>query len=452
MTGRGARLCAALACAGMMLGVADSASAQLARTPRAYRGLFDPDPSTERVQSLTAFGGLMTGWDSNVLALGRSNIFSTPRHAIYGGSGYFGAVNGGLAYSRRTKPIGFSANVTSSARYFPRNDSWVSFQSASAGADFSHGLWSHATVRVSPTVSYANHDRLDLFDQPDQPDIDVAFVDQQDYSVFDREVLGYTLTTGIQQQLGPRTTVSLAGSARYRDRLSSSGPDYRRLSGNAQWQYQFVRNAAVYFGYRYQHVDYVGDTVDRAPLDGHSFDGGIRYGRALSISGRKTSLRFGTGTDFAGREPIAGDTTGGARLRAHVSGSAALVHEISRSWHAQLTYIRGVRFYENIDHPIMSDVVSAGLSGFLNPRTDFSAVAAYVRGANAGRRSGRELESYTGSLQLRYALLRNLSVYSQYLYYQYLFGEGVIIGRNLPPRFERHSARVGLSASLPILR
>jgi hypothetical protein len=135
-----------------------------------------------------------------------------------------------------------------------------------------------------------------------------------------------------------------------------------------------------------------------------------------------------------------------------VSGSAMLTHEISRSWHAQLTYVRGVRFYENIDHAIMSDAVTAGLSGFLSPRTDFSAVAAYVRGANAGRRSGRELESYTGSLQLRYALFRNLSVYSQYLYYHYLFGEGVILGRNLPPRFERHSARVGLSASLPLLR
>src|SRR4029434_9861017 len=102
---------------------------------------------------------------------------------IYGGSGYFGAVSGGLSYSRRANPIGISANVASSARYFPRNDTWVSFQSAAAGADFSHGLWSHARFRANPTVNWANHDRLDFFDQPDQEEIDVAFVDQQDYAV-----------------------------------------------------------------------------------------------------------------------------------------------------------------------------------------------------------------------------------------------------------------------------
>lgn len=449
MTRSSARLCTALACAGMMLTVAQSASAQLARTPRPYRALFDPGGS-DSVQSLTASGGLTTGWDSNVLALGRTNALGFDRNAIWGGSGYFGAASGGLSYSRRTTPIGFSAGATSSALYFARRDSWITFQSVSAGADFSHALWSHATLRAAPTVAYTNVDRLDLFDQPDQG-VDETFLDQLDYAVIDRRVLSYTFTTGVTQQLGARTTVAVSGSARYRDRVGGEGPNYRRLSGNAQWQYQFTRNAAVYVGYRYQQVDRGNADATGASRDGNSFDGGIRYGRVLSLSGRKTSLRFGTGTDFVGREPVGNENTR-ARLRGHVSGSAALIREISRSWYAQLNYTRGVRFYEDIGHPIMSDAVTAALSGYLGSRTDLSAVAAYVRGANAARRSGRELESYTGSVQLRYALLRNISVYTQYLYYQYHFGEGVILLRNLPSGLERHSARVGLSASLPLLR
>jgi hypothetical protein len=300
---------------------------------------------------------------------------------------------------------------------------------------------------MASSASYGNSDRLHLFDQPDGTAD--AYFEQQDYAVVDREAIRYSVTTGLSQRLGSRTSVSVSASGRYHDN-GGNASNYRKYTAGAEWQYQFTRNATAYLGYGYQQAQYSGAGLEGRRPVGQSVDGGVRYGRALSLT-RKTSLSFGTGSAFVRSAPLSSESDRNP-LRVHLTGSALLSHEIARSWYAHLVYTRNVRFIEEFSDPILSDLVSAGVAGYLGQRLDLSMVAAYVHGSSSNRRPSRQLESYTGSAQLRFALTRLLSAYGQYLYYHYQLAEGALLLRDIPSELGRHSVRVGISASVPLLR
>jgi hypothetical protein len=432
-----------------MLGAAGPASAQLGRTPRAYRGLFDPAPKENSIQSLTVSGSLMGGYDTSVLGLGRGNSGSISASAVRGGGGYFGSATGSASYTLETKPARFFARASSSGRYFPKVHDWVTFQSVAAGTSLSVDPWAHGTWRFGSTVAYSTGDRLQLFDQPEGTD---AFLDQQDYAVIGRRVVRYTVTSGVTQRFGQRSSVSVSGAARFQDRGGSSA-NYRKYSAGAEWSYRMSRDATAYLGYGYQQAEYLGAGIDHRPPPGQSMDGGVRYARGLSLT-RKTAMSFSTGATFVRAAPFdQGEASNNQPLRAHMNGSAGLTHEIARSWYAQAAYVRNVRFLEEFTDPIMSDSVSGGISGYLGPRTDLSMVAAYARGSNAyRRRASSDFSTYTGSVQLRQGLIRGLSAYVQYLYYHYKFGEGNILLRDISSELDRQSVRFGISASVPLLR
>lgn len=443
MTSRFAtRLGAGLTATLIVLSAAPS-FAQMPRTPRPYRALFDPTPDPDSKQSLDVSASLGGGWDSNALALTQARnvpLFTAGDQS----SSTFVFGTGTVSYARRTTPFGWSARASSSTHYIPEQHRTSSFQSAAISGAGSFSLWSHAKLTISPSVTYLSQDRLHVLDAPEG---DNSYLDQYEYGLVPYYAVHSMVTAGVEQQLSRRTTLSIGTTEQY-STVAGGYSDTRGISGAARLNHQISKNATAYFGYGYYQQKYLGTSL--GTRERQSIDVGVNYGRALSVT-RNTYLSFGTGSALV--TPTDASGSSGGNIHAHLTGNATLTHEMGRSWRAQVGYTRAVRFIQEFADPLLSDSTSGSLAGFLGPRLDLSIVGAYSSGSNAASRAeGRVYDSYTGSGQLRFALTRYLSAYTEYLYYHYQFHNGVVLLRDLPSAFDRQDVRAGVTITAPLLR
>jgi hypothetical protein len=180
----------------------------------------------------------------------------------------------------------------------------------------------------------------------------------------------------------------------------------------------------------------------------HNVNAGVDYSRALSFS-RRTSFSFGTGSAIAVSERVTGDE-GGRRARAHLTGHAALVHELGRTWTTSLSYTRGFRTRDGLDQLYFSDAVTAHIGGLVNRRLSLAAQASW---ANSSREfGGGNHAGKSASAQATYALGQFLAFYASYVYYQYRFDEQVPLDARLPRALDRQGVRVGVTTSIPLIR
>lgn len=208
-----------------------------------------------------------------------------------------------------------------------------------------------------------------------------------------------------------------------------------------------TQHATLRLGYAIRVSDQ--DSQNGEPQILHTIDAGVNYGRALSFS-RRTSLSFGTGSAIAVTER---DTIPDGRQRTTVAltGNASLVHQMGRTWTAQLDYNRGFRTYDGFDDLHLTDTVQAGLGGLISRRLSFRADARWasssIQTATGGGQQGQ-----AANVRLQYALTSYLAAYAQYLYHEYRFTDDVLIDQRLPRRLDRQGVRVGLTTTIPLIR
>jgi hypothetical protein len=135
-----------------------------------------------------------------------------------------------------------------------------------------------------------------------------------------------------------------------------------------------------------------------------------------------------------------------------VKASAALNHEIGRSWNAGLGYLRDLQYVEGFSEPVLSDSVTVQTGGYLGPRVNVSAVGAYSRGSIGFSDTGNGIEGYSASVRGQLAVNRCVAAFVQYLASWYEFPEHFDAPLGLPNRSQRHGVRVGLTMWVPLLR
>jgi len=150
----------------------------------------------------------------------------------------------------------------------------------------------------------------------------------------------------------------------------------------------------------------------------------------------------------ADTEPIG---NGGTDLFYRVIGSADLTHETGRTWTTRLSYRRGIDFHEGFRDPFLSDAVSAGLNGFIARRVKFSSGADYAFGT-VGVTGDSGYSSAAANAGLGFALSRVGALFGRYVYYRYEFDRQVALDPRLARSFDRQGVRIGLTASVPVLR
>jgi hypothetical protein len=205
------------------------------------------------------------------------------------------------------------------------------------------------------------------------------------------------------------------------------------------------RNASLQLGYGLRVSDRRRGTGE--PQMMHNVDAGINYGRAISFS-RRTSFSFGTGSAVTVSERSA-LPDGDPRTRIRLTGNAALRHEIGRTWSAQITYSRGFRTQDGFDGLYFTDAINAGIGGLITRRLSFAAAAAWAD-SSIDNRGGHRGQS--ASAQLHYALTSFAALYARYAYYHYRYTDNVPLDPRVPRRVDRHGVRIGVTASVPLIR
>jgi hypothetical protein len=222
----------------------------------------------------------------------------------------------------------------------------------------------------------------------------------------------------------------------------------RSYGVGGRYGYNVTRNATLHFGYVYRGGQYSYSPGQSAAVV-HDIDAGIDYHRPLSLS-RRTRFDFSVGSTIVTNPET--ETTRTERVF-RVVGTAALSHDMGRTWRAKITYNRGAGFAGGLNQPVFSDAAIGSLEGFFSRRIDFSTQAGFSFGSGAERSNlDRDFRTYTATARLRAALTPILALFGEYLYYNYDFGPDVGIVSGVPLKLDRNSVRLGITVWLPLVR
>jgi hypothetical protein len=417
---------------------------------RPYRALFGgtsaEDGDRDR-HSLDWSSSLFSGWDQNVLAADRRAGGQRRIDPRFQRRGVYWGAHTGLAYLRPGL-VSLAASAGLSWRYYPGIGNWTSSRHA-ASAAFSTGLARRTRLSLRQSVGYAPRYTFGFFPALVDEDIgDDLLLPDDDFVVLPRKRYSSTSSAGLNHALGRTSSIDLSYAFRWANFLDD---DLARRAHRARVQYRrgVTRHAGMRFGYGYQEALYARNDH---PIRTHSLDIGMDYGRWLSLT-RRTSLGFGTGSTLVGRQRE--DVERGLdtrRTRFVATGSASLLHQIGRSWQAQASYARRVRFIDGFADPVLYDSAAATIGGYLNRRVRVSGVGAYSSGRFGLGRADNRLGVYTASGQVDVGLTRHMALYSQIFYYRYRLGAEVRLPEGLEPSLERSGVRVGLTTWVPLLR
>jgi hypothetical protein len=408
------------------------AAAQSPRPGRPYRGLF-ASGTADATHLLTASGSFGIGYDNDLIADARGGN-TTSGTSWEGGLGNF---SGGLSYSLQEEKFTLSGSLGTSVRYYPSLAQTL-VHGSSGSLSLSAPLGTRAGLSVGGSVSYQPHSFSALFptelpspvQEADTPDLD-TIVDTEPY-------VSYQANAGVSYSLTSRT--SLSGGANYRAAAQSAAnaSDFYRYGGGVSLSHNIGRGLDFRVGYSHSVAHYSPEYE----VTSQSIDAGLDFSRALSIS-RRTTLSFSTGTSMT--------ATGTSPRRFRIVGGASLQHEIGRSWHTALGYGRRVTIHESWLEPVMSDGVTATLSGLLTRRLQFSASANGALGTVGAETNAPGFDSVSANASLSTALTRFMSIGVTYAYYHHRFDEGAALPFGVRPQMDRQSIRASVSLWAPLV-
>jgi opacity protein-like surface antigen len=411
---------------------------------RPYRGLFGAPADPTSKQSLVLNGTVFGAYDDDVFAAD-----SNPNELLGAGrnrGGWYSGLVAGLGYRRPGERLSFGMTGDVGAnRYANRKGTVPTYR---AGGNVSLNLTGSTTLSADANLVYAPEYRLGLFISPSTPtgSLDPFSSVVPDYDLFRLSAYRTTVAAGLSQVVGRRSTLD-GWYSMSNVQYVGNPADYRSQAGGGRFSHRLTQGLALRLGYSYSLARYDATQTVR-PQRVHNIDAGVDYSRALSIS-RRTKFSFSTGSAVLGADNgLAGEKVA---YRYRFIGNANLAQELGRTWKASLAYRRGIDFREGFYDAFLTDGVSAGFGGFFTRRLRFSSSADSSFGT-VGFGSSNKFRAYSATAGLEAALTRNLAVYGRYVYYSYNFDAQVVTDPRLARTLERQGVRIGLAATIPVIR
>ncbi len=369
--------------------------------------------------------------------------------------GSYGGVNVALAYGVRTDRVSLGVTGASAGAYY-ENGSDRPVVNGSLRADLQAMLASRTTLRITQGATYSPFYGLAIGSAASG----AVFGSEPslfDFSVRAQDVYRFDTTFEFAQVIGRRTTLALFGDYQRTDFDGNDDealwPELQSRRVGARLSRAITRYASLRLGYGYRDGEYGGAESGIPVVQTHDIDAGVDYNRALSLS-RRTSLTFRTGSALVGSTPEPGDIDDGEgdrrTLRAYLLASAAINHEMGRTWNARLSYSRDLHYVDGFVDPFLADGAQVMVGGTFNRRVDSRFAASYSSGT-VGQSSGQGYMVWSGTADLRTALARSAAVFVRYIYHHYEFNDGATLPPGFAPRLDRHGVRLGLSFWLPIV-
>jgi hypothetical protein len=416
-------------------------------SPRPYRSIFGgatTNPSLHHDLNMTV--SLVGGYDDNLLAQGQGLGAEPSGTAPL--AGVFASVAPVISYAWTSKSVQLNAVGSFNLRYYPDGHQFL--DSAQTGA-FGIAAGSDRTrFSFNQSMSFSPSYFFGLVPQFTDSALGYVVGGDSESAVSTEPVLVYDSAVDVSRRLTSRSTVSAIANFRYSDfsRVANAN-DLQSYGIGGRFLYSLSRHVALRMGYVYREGQY-SYFADAQPQVVHDLDLGVEFRRPLSLS-RRTHVDFNVGSSIVNAPRI--DPTSGDSPEYRLVGGAGLNHDMGRTWRARVAYDRGVRFIEAIQQPVFSDAFNTALSGFINRRIDLSFTGGFSLGeAGTVTSTQNRVRTYTVSARARMAVNTSLALFSDYTYYNYDFGNRVILVDGVPRSLERNSVRVGLSAWLPIVR
>jgi hypothetical protein len=374
------------------------------------------------------------GYDSEVPLQLQSQL---PQSGPQSG-GYSTTANATAEYVRMSRRGQFRGTGESSFRYYGSLGT-ADAVSASAGLGGSLNLPARGTLEVNQTAAYSPSYLFGLFPSVTPAEVGETIPIAQDYRADLTESLSYR--TNLALAFGSTQGTRFSVSGEYSATDYEEGSTYDDLTGHqarAGLSHGIGRSLRVSADYEYR----VGDFSFGARTVEHSLPLGVEYSPALSATRRAIlGLKVIPSTlvipESAANTPVTGRVT-------KLQGEASASYPFFRSWMASARFRRNVEYVAVLGEPIFADTASVDVSGLLRRRLDLAASAGFAEGESA-LQQGNQVDSYTGTVRLRFALTRSFAAFSEYLYYRFdLRGLG-FESLDLPTAFDQHGVRVGLT-------
>lgn len=354
-------------------------------------------------------------------------------------------------YARRGRILEIAGTASSAIRYY-HEIGRLNTLSHAAGLGFAVKLPKQGNFRVDSTAAYSPSYLYQLFPVGTPPSLGASIPTNPEYRVAENR--SYTYRSSAALSFGSRlgTMVTTSGEfnrtefeQQFATRLDLEFYDVGATVAHAQG-----RNGGYSAGYHYRagQFGFGGFTTE------HSVTIGGEYSPALSRT-RRAIFRLNLtparlDLPVAALSRITGGEPGGPLYR--LNGDASVSYPFRVNWRVAATYRRDVEYLAVLRQPVFSDGSRVELTGLISRRLDLSALAGYATGASVLLlNGGRNLETYTGEVKLRYALKRSFALYTAYLYYHYDLRGQAFLAPDLPSVFEQHGARVGFMLFLDAL-
>jgi hypothetical protein len=316
-------------------------------------------------------------------------------------------------------------------------------------------LGNRTSVRLMQSARVADQYRMELFPDLASDDPNAMLTLGDEYAVIARKTYSFGTTVGLSHKLSSRASLGFNYDLRF---VESPADDFDFTSHTAggTFKYQLTKYASARASYSYRETPrYAGPDLVDAPFHNHNVNAGIDFNRAFSISGRRTSLTFTTGSSFVAgaREEVRGDEViSESTIRPLVTGAVSLRRNFGQTWDAQVGYRRLVHFVEGFGDPIFSESFGTTVGGQLGSRAHFSAMAGYSNGSvgfDDSKRNGHG--GQTASALLGVPLTRYMNFTAQYFYVRQRTGEDVRLPEGFPHKVDRHSARLGITFQFSVI-
>lgn len=253
---------------------------------------------------------------------------------------------------------------------------------------------------------------------------------------------GYSFDTKLAHVIDPRNTVAATYNLRG---IGINGVNSHSVMHEVGGRYSHLINRTVgyHLGYGFGNAHFGGVS----PTVLHNIDVGIDLQKSLSLT-RRTTFSFTTGTTFIKATPVNSNVNVGATKEFNFLGHASLTHFIGQTWSVAATYDRGLQMLDAVLVPYFVDGVTAAVGGNLGRRSSLALSSSWISGAPLGINSATKDRALIESVWFQHSLNRRLVAYAQYTLYGQHFTPASVSAIDLPQRFNRNTARVGLTLTM----
>jgi opacity protein-like surface antigen len=349
----------------------------------------------------------------------------------------------GLSHAFRTARINLTNNIGSVVRYYQISQR-LSTTSVSGGSGLAVNVSPKLRARGSVHAGYSPQFEFTVFPAANGrlSSIAPSLGPSLDYSLAVRDIITYQADLGLAYHPTNRSTLDLMYNL---GQMNFAGTDYRLRTRSYAGRYSrnLTQYATLVLGYGEQEGEYsIANTPRRKLIRNRMLDAGVGYSRPLSLS-RRTTVAFGSGSSMLDNRE---------ETFYMLTGNASLEHQIGRTWSLNLAYTRGLSLMGGFTEPLFADSLLATLEGSVSRRVQLNTSVDFSNGSLGLGSRGASYDSYRGFAGVDYMLNRELSLFGNYFYYHYLFGERASLLGGIPRRLDRHGVRAGLTYTFPLLK